>query len=92
MNISKNIIDPILKLPLVDVDAMANKGYRVVVDAVYSDRRYSRAHAAQGPGRNGKRIALRADGPLPHNPEPLPEHLTDIIREIKKESTIWALW
>jgi phosphomannomutase len=77
-------IEQILALPLVDVDAVKNKGFKVVVDAVNSTGGIAVPMLLKAMGVTVKEIYCDPTGHFPHNPEPLPEHLTDIIREIKK--------
>jgi phosphomannomutase len=77
-------IDQILKLPLVDVAAVKNKGFKVVVDAVNSTGGIAVPMLLKAMGVTVKEMYCEPTGHFPHNPEPLPEHLTDIIREIKK--------
>lgn len=77
-------IDQILKLPLVDVTAIQNRGFRVVVDAVNSSGGIAVPMLLKALGVTVKEMYCDPTGHFPHNPEPLPEHLTDISREIKK--------
>ena len=77
-------IDAILKLPLVDIDAIRNKGFKVVVDAVNSSGGIAVPMLLKALGVTVKEMYCEPTGHFPHNPEPLPEHLTDICREIKK--------
>ncbi|MBL0742247.1 phosphoglucosamine mutase [Chryseolinea lacunae] len=77
-------IDLILALPLVDVEAIRNRGFSVVVDAVNSSGGISVPPLLKALGVSVKEIYCEPTGHFPHNPEPLPEHLTDICREIKK--------
>lgn len=77
-------IEQILKLPLVDVNAIRNKGFKVVVDAVNSTGGIAVPMLLKALGVMVKEIYCEPNGHFPHNPEPLPEHLTDIVREIKK--------
>ena len=77
-------IDEIIKLPLVDVKAIKNKGFRVVVDAVNSTGGIAVPLLLHALGVTVKTIYCEPTGHFPHNPEPLPEHLTDISREIVK--------
>ena len=77
-------IDAILKLPLVDVEAIRNKGFKVVVDAVNSSGGIAVPMLLKALGVSVKEMYCEPTGHFPHNPEPLPEHLTDICREIKK--------
>ncbi len=77
-------IDLILKLPLVDVAAVKNRGFRVVVDAVNSTGGIAVPMLLDALGVTTKALYCEPTGHFPHNPEPLPEHLMDICREIKK--------
>lgn len=77
-------IDQILNLPLVDVDAVKNKGFKVVVDAVNSTGGIAVPLLLKALGVSVKELYCEPTGHFPHNPEPLPEHLTDICREMKK--------
>lgn len=77
-------IDQVLKLPLVDVDAVKNKGFKVVVDAVNSTGGIAVPMLLKAMGVSVKELYCEPTGHFPHNPEPLPEHLTDISREMKK--------
>jgi phosphomannomutase len=81
--IQKHIAE-ILKLPLVDAEAVHNSGFRVVVDAVNSTGGIAVPMLLSALGVTVKEIYCEPTGHFPHNPEPLPEHLTDISREILK--------
>lgn len=77
-------IDLILKLPLIDVEAVKNKSFHVVVDAVNSSGGIAVPMLLKAMGVTVKEMFCEPTGHFPHNPEPLPEHLGDICREIKK--------
>lgn len=77
-------IQEILKLPLVDAEAIHNRGFRVVVDAVNSTGGIAVPMLLSALGVTVKELYCEPTGHFPHNPEPLPEHLTDISREIIK--------
>jgi phosphomannomutase len=77
-------IDSILNLPLVDVAAVKNRGFKVVVDAVNSTGGIAVPMLLKALGVATKEIYCEPTGHFPHNPEPLPEHLMDICREVKK--------
>jgi phosphomannomutase len=77
-------ISAILKLPLVDAEAVHSCGFRVVVDAVYSTGGIAVPMLLSALGVTVKELYCEPTGHFPHNPEPLPEHLTDISREIIK--------
>lgn len=77
-------IEQILKLPLVDVQAVRKRGFKVVVDAVNSSGGIAVPMLLRELGVTVKELYCEPNGHFPHNPEPLPEHLTDIIREVVK--------
>ena len=77
-------IDLILNLPLVDVEAIRNRNFDVVVDGVNSSGGIAVPMLLKALGVNVKEMYCEPNGRFPHNPEPLPEHLTDICREIEK--------
>lgn len=77
-------IDLILALPLVDVPAIKAKGFSVVVDAVNSTGGIAVPMLLKALGVKVKELYCEPSGHFPHNPEPLPEHLTEIIGELKK--------
>jgi phosphomannomutase len=77
-------IEEILKLPLVDVEAVRKRGFNIVVDAVNSTGGIAVPKLLKAMGVSVKELYCEPTGHFPHNPEPLPEHLTDISREIVK--------
>lgn len=77
-------IDMILKLSLVDVEAVQSKNFSVVVDAVNSSGGIAVPMLLRAMGVSVKELYCEPTGHFPHNPEPLPEHLTDITSIIKK--------
>lgn len=80
----KKHIDLILALPLVDVEEIRNRNFKVVVDAVNSTGGIAVPMLLEALGVTVKEIYCEPTGHFPHNPEPLPEHLTDISREVLK--------
>lgn len=77
-------IEMVLKLSLVDVPAVKARGFKVVVDAVNSTGGIAVPMLLKSMGVMVKEIHCEPTGHFAHNPEPLPEHLTDICREIQK--------
>lgn len=77
-------IDLILALPLVDVEAIRSKGYSIVLDAVNSTGGIAVPMLLKTLGATVKEMFCTPTGQFPHNPEPLPEHIGDICREIEK--------
>lgn len=77
-------IDLILALPLVDVEAIRKRNFKVVVDAVNSSGGIVVPMLLKQLGVTVKEIHCEPTGNFAHNPEPLPENLQDISREIQK--------
>lgn len=77
-------IDLILALPLVDAEAIRKRNFKVVVDAVNSSGGLAVPTLLKALGVTVSELYCEPTGHFPHNPEPLPEHLTDISREVKK--------
>ncbi len=79
-------IEAILKLPLVNIEAIKDKKYRIVVDAVNSTGGIAVPRLLKALGVDDIiEIHCTPNGIFPHNPEPLPEHLGDLISEVKKQ-------
>jgi phosphomannomutase len=77
-------IEMILDLPLVDVQGIRNKNFRVIVDAVNSTGGLIVPLLLEELGVSVTKLYCEPNGHFPHNPEPLPENLADICREIEK--------
>lgn len=78
-------IDAILALPLVNRDAISNANFSVVVDAVNSTGGIFVPAMLRALGvTNITELYCEPTGHFPHNPEPLPEHLTDLSDKIKE--------
>ncbi|MCR9174233.1 MAG: phosphoglucosamine mutase [bacterium] len=78
-------IDAILALPLVNKEAIAAANFSVVVDAVNSTGGIFVPAMLEALGvQNITKLYCDPTGHFPHNPEPLPEHLTDLSDKIKE--------
>lgn len=78
-------IEKILAYPLVDAKAIARKGYKVAVDAVNSTGGIAVPRLLKALGVDEVvELFTEPTGHFPHNPEPLPEHLSDLSNTIKK--------
>ncbi len=75
-------IQAILALPLVDVPAIKSKNFSVVVDAVNSTGGIAVPRLLKALGVNTVEIHCTPNGQFPHNPEPLKEHLTDLMEAV----------
>ncbi len=79
-------IDIIKNLPLVDCDAIANANFTVACDSVNSTGGIFVPELLRQLGvKNIISLFDQPTGEFPHNPEPLPENLGDIAREIKNQ-------
>ena len=80
-------IDKILALPLVDVKAIKAKNFKVVIDCVNSTGGIAVPALLSALGVDAvTELYCEPNGQFPHNPEPLPEHLGDISKEVKKRN------
>lgn len=72
-------IEEVLKLPLVDVEAIRAANFSVVIDCVNSTGGISLPPLLKALGVNQvNELYCEPNGLFPHNPEPLPEHLGQI--------------
>lgn len=79
-------IEMILQLPLVDKSAIENAHFTVVVDAVNSSGGIVVPKLLKALGvKNIEELYCEPTGHFPHNPEPLPEHLTEISSVVKSK-------
>ena len=78
-------IDSVLALELVDVEAIRKADFRVVIDCVNSVGGIVIPQLLEALGVNQmEKLYCEPNGQFPHNPEPLPEHLTEIASVMKK--------
>lgn len=78
-------IDAVLNLELVDVEAIQKANFSIVVDAVNSTGGIFVPALLKALGVTKiTEIYCTPTGNFPHNPEPLPEHLTDLAQKIKE--------
>ncbi|KAA9331553.1 phosphoglucosamine mutase [Hymenobacter busanensis] len=83
----KKHIKAILTLPLVDVEAIQAKNFRVVVDAVNSSGGIAVPLLLEALGvKTVEKLFCEPTGDFAHNPEPLPENLRDIAKVLEKGS------
>jgi len=78
-------VDLVLKLKLVDVEAVKNAKFKVVVDAVNSSGGVVIPLLLEKMGVEVVQLYCEPNGEFPHNPEPLKEHLTDISELVVAE-------
>ncbi len=77
-------IESVLALDLVDADAVRAAGFSVAIDCVNSVGGIVLPALLEALGvKNIEKLYCEPNGQFPHNPEPLPEHLTDISNVMK---------
>lgn len=82
----KKHIELIKKHPLVDVRAIRKAKLKVVVDAVNSTGGFAVPMLLEELGvKKVKKLYCDPTGDFPHNPEPLPEHISEICKVVKKQ-------
>ncbi len=82
---NKKHIDSVLDLELVDVKAIRKAEFRVVIDCVNSVGGIVIPELLEALGVNHvEKLYCEPNGQFPHNPEPLPEHLTEIASVLKQ--------
>ncbi|NJL74748.1 MAG: phosphoglucosamine mutase [Saprospiraceae bacterium] len=78
-------IQKILDLPLVNVEAIKAKRFKIVVDAVNSTGALALPPLLEELGCEVILINGEPNGEFAHNPEPLPEHLSQLCFEVVKQ-------
>ena len=80
-------IQKVVNLPLVDVEAIKNAGFKVAVDAVDSTGGIAIPRLLKALGvEDVVEINCDPTGKFSHNPEPLPENLTEISSVVKNNN------
>ena len=77
-------IDRIVELPLVDVEAITNRNFKIAVDAVNSTGGIAIPKLLERLGvKTFETFYAAPTGLFPHNPEPLPENITHLCNEVE---------
>ena len=84
-------IDEILDLPLVDVEAIKKAKFKVVVDGVNSTGGIAVPALLEALGVEPIKLYCNPTGEFPHNPEPLKEHLGDLMKMVVDEHADFGL-
>lgn len=77
-------IQKVLDLPYIDAELIGEKSFTVVVDAVNGGASLALPQMLDTLGVDVRTIHCEPSGIFPHNPEPLPEHLTDICTYLRQ--------
>jgi phosphomannomutase len=78
-------IEEVLKLDLVNVALVKSARFKVVVDAVNSTGGFMVPNLLKKMGVECVKLFCDPNGQFPHNPEPLPENLTEISKLVVSE-------
>ena len=78
-------IEEVLKLDLVDVALVKSARFKVVVDAVNSTGGFMVPNLLKKMGVECVKLFCEPNGQFPHNPESLPENLTEISKLVVSE-------
>jgi phosphomannomutase len=85
-------IDAVLKYPLVNAKAIARQNFKVVVDAVNSTGAIYVPALLKALGVNEVMVLnAEVNGKFAHNPEPLPEHLSELSNEVVKNKADFGI-
>ena len=84
-------IEEVLKLKLVDVELVKLAGFKVVLDAVNSTGGFMIPRLLEKMGVECIKLFCEPNGDFPHNPEPLPENLTEISALVVKEQAHFGI-
>lgn len=80
-------IEKILKLKMVDVEAITKRNFKVVIDCVNSTGGIALPKLLKALGvEQVTEIYCEPNGNFPHNPEPLPENLNELSVTVKKQN------
>jgi phosphomannomutase len=79
-------IDSILKLPLVNKNLIKEANFKIAIDCVNSVGGFAIPKLLKALGVSDIiKIYCTPDGNFPHNPEPIPENLTEISKVIREQ-------
>lgn len=77
-------IEKVLELPYINAEFIKQKQFSVAVDAVNGAGSIALPRLLEKLGVRVHKLYCEPTGIFPHNPEPLPEHLTEIREFVKK--------
>lgn len=84
-------IDEILALDLVNIKAIKAANFKVVVDAVNSTGGIAIPLLLEALGVQPVKLFCNPNGEFPHNPEPLKEHLGDLMQEVVSQGADFGI-
>lgn len=84
-------IEEILNLSLVNVKAIKESNFKVVVDGVNSTGGIAVPLLLESLGVHAIKLFCEPTGHFPHNPEPLEEHLTELMERVVSEKADFGI-
>jgi len=81
-------IEAVAKYPLVKIDAIQKKNFKIVVDGINSTGAIAVPELLKTLGIKEQNVIVlngEVNGEFAHNPEPLPEHLIGLCETVKKQ-------
>ena len=84
-------IEKVLNLDLVNVELVKKSNFKVVLDAVNSTGGFMIPKLLEKMGVECVRLYCDPNGDFPHNPEPLPENLTEISKLVIEENADFGI-
>jgi phosphomannomutase len=84
-------IDKILALSYIDEEQIRKKSFKIAVDAVNGAGSHALPALLKRLGAEVHELHCEPTGIFPHNPEPLPEHLTEISEYVVENSCDFGL-
>ncbi len=77
-------IEQILALPYLNIDAIRARKFNIAIDAINSSGAIAVPRLLEALGATCTVINQEVTGQFTHNPEPLPEHLTELLEVVAK--------
>lgn len=84
-------LNAIMNLEAVDVESIKSSGFKVVLDAVNSVGGIIMPRLLEKLGVECIKVNCEPTGDFAHNPEPLPEHLTDLSEAVMKNGADFGI-
>ena len=79
-------IQSVVDYPLVDTDIIRDRGFKIVVDGINSTGATAVPQLLRALGvENITVLNEEVNGKFAHNPEPLPQHLTELSKEVNRQ-------
>lgn len=79
-------IDAVVNYPLVDAATIKKAKFKIVLDAINSSDAFAVPELLKALGvKDITVLNAEVNGKFAHNPEPLPEHLTELCNEVNKQ-------